>query len=375
MSDSTGSVIRTPRAVDVAITGRCNLRCSYCSHFDSSGEAGDDLSTGQWLDLFAELGRCAVMRVILQGGEPFFRADLAELIRGIVANRMRFRILSNGTLIDDEMAAFLASTGRADGVQISIDSFVPGHHDIFRGPGSFERAVEGIRALQRHGVPTDVRVTVHRLNVNDLEGLAQLLLDQLELDRFSTNSASHLGLCRRNAEQVQLTVQERSLAMRSLLGLSARYPGRISATAGPLAEARRWGDMVQAVRAGERLSGGGFLTGCGGPHDTLAVRSDGVYIPCMLLGHIELGRVGRDDLSEVWQTHSALAELRERSQIPLSDFELCQGCEYIEQCTGNCPALAYTAYNTVNHPSPDACFRRFLQQGGRLPETKASRWG
>jgi organic radical activating enzyme len=52
------------------------------------------------------------MNVTLQGGEPFYRKDLNELVGGIVENRMRFNILSNGTLITDEMAALLASTGR-----------------------------------------------------------------------------------------------------------------------------------------------------------------------------------------------------------------------------------------------------------------------
>ena len=47
------------------------------------------------------------MEVTLAGGEPFIREDLKEIIGGIVRNRMRFAILSNGTLITDEMAAFL----------------------------------------------------------------------------------------------------------------------------------------------------------------------------------------------------------------------------------------------------------------------------
>ncbi len=46
--------------------------------------------------------------------------------------------------------------------------------------------------------------------MNDLENVARLLLEDFGLDSFGTNSASHLGLCRKNAEEVQLTAQERS---------------------------------------------------------------------------------------------------------------------------------------------------------------------
>ncbi len=103
----------------------------------------------------------------------------------------------------------------------------------------------------------------------------------------------------------------------------------------------------------------------------LAVRVDGVIVPCIQMSHIELGRINRDNLHEVWENHPELKRLRERRNIPLSDFEFCKGCDYIPYCTGNCPALAYTILGEENHPSPDACLRKFLKEGGRLPDENA----
>ena len=361
-------VMNTPRSVDLDITNRCNLRCKYCSHFTSAGDVGQDLSQQEWLEFFEELNRCAVMNVYIQGGEPFYRQDLPELIEGIVKNRIRFTILSNGTLITDEMAAFLASTHRCDAVQVSIDGSNSVTHDTFRGEGNFSRAVDGIEHLKKHSVSVSVRVTIHRENVNDLEGVARLLLEDLGLPSFSTNSASFMGLCRINAQEVQLSVSERSLAIESLLNLSKKYNGRISAMAGPLAEARNWLKMERARReGGEGLPGRGYLTGCSGPMNKMAVRADGVMVPCIQLSHMELGRINEDDLREVWQNHPQLKHLRERRTIPLSDFEFCKGCDYIPYCTGSCPALASTILGKENHPSPDACLKRFLE-GGRLPD-------
>jgi SynChlorMet cassette radical SAM/SPASM protein ScmE len=363
------NVMRTPKSVDIEITSRCNLRCKYCSHFTSAGDVKQDLPKEEWLRFFEELNRCAVMSVCLSGGEPFYREDLGELIEGIVRNRMRFNILSNGTLITEEMAAFLASTRRCDSLQVSIDGSIPITHDTFRGEGTFFRAIEGIKLLQKHNVPVTVRVTIHRQNVMDLENIARLLLEEIGLPGFSTNSASHMGLCRKNAEQVQLTTAERSLAMEKLLKLTKKFNGRISATAGPLAEASSWLGMEQTRGEGkERIPGRGFLTGCGGPMSKIAVRADGVMIPCGQIPHIELGRINKEDLKEVWQHQPELDRLRERRDIPLSNFEFCKGCDYINYCTGNCPALAYAVFGEVNHPSPDACLRRFLEEGGRLPE-------
>jgi SynChlorMet cassette radical SAM/SPASM protein ScmF len=152
-----------------------------------------------------------------------------------------------------------------------------------------------------------------------------------------------MGLCRQNTEQIQLSAEERSLAMETLLKLEKKYNGRISATAGPLAEGKDWLEMEKAFKQGrETILGRGHLSGCNGPMETLAVRADGAMVPCSQMSHIELGRINMDDLEEVWQEHAELGRLRERHKIPLKDFEFCQGCEYISYCTGNCPALAYT---------------------------------
>lgn len=366
-------VMRSPRSVDAEITTSCNLRCAYCSHFSGPGDVDKDLPLDAWLRFFSELQRCAVMNITLSGGEPFYRTDLREIVRGIVANRMRFSILSNGTLIDPDMADFLASTRRCNHVQVSIDGAIDITHDAFRGKGNFTKAIQGIRTLQRFKVPVTVRVTIHRKNVHELEAVAKLLLEEIELPSFSTNSASPMGLCRKNAAQTQLTVAERSLAMETLILLTNRYGGRISATAGPLADGRAWLEMKEACREGRPMEGRGFLTGCNGPRQTIAVRADGAIIPCLQLGHMVLGRINHDNLIDIWQNHPDLRNLRERSSIPLASFAFCRNCPYTDCCTGNCPATAYTITGEVNHPSPDGCLRSFQEQGGSLPEPSLRR--
>lgn len=368
----SAEVMKTPRNVDIEITSFCNLRCAYCSHFSGPGDVKEDLPLESWLQFLAELGRCNTMKITLSGGEPFSRPDLHDIILAIVANRMRFTILSNGTLIDDEMAAFLASTRRCDLVQVSIDGAIDTTHDAFRGEGNFMKAINGIHALQANHLPVSVRVTIHRRNVHELNAIARFLLDDLRLPSFSTNSASHMGLCRKNAAQTQLTVDEHSLAMETLLVLTDKYPGRINASAGPLADAQFWLEMEHSRRENrERTAGRGFLTGCSGPMQTIAVRADGAIIPCSQLPHLILGRINQDDLSDIWRHHHSLENMRKRSQISLEDFAFCRDCPYISYCTGNCPAIAYSITGIIDHPSPDACLRRFLTQGGRLPEVSS----
>jgi radical SAM protein with 4Fe4S-binding SPASM domain len=90
-------------------------------------------------------------------------------------------------------------------------------------------------------------------------------------------------------------------------------------------------------------------------------------VPCIQMSHMELGRINRDDLTTVWQKHPRLTRLRNRCRTPLTQFEFCRNCPYINYCTGNCPALAYLIIGNDHHPSPDACLKRFLEAGGVLP--------
>lgn len=357
-------VMNTPRSLDILITSSCNLRCTYCSHFSSKGDVEEDVTTDEWLAFFEELGQCAVLSVCLQGGEPFMRKDFGQLIQGIVRNRMRFSVLSNGTLITDELAAMLASTGRCDAVQLSIDGCKPGAHDAFRGKGSFDKAVSGMQILLKHCVPLTVRVTIHRENVNHLKKIVKYLLEDVGLPGLSTNSAEYLGLCRRNSEMVRLTAAERRKAMITLTELERTYGNRISASAGPLADARIWSEMERALKGGNsHLPGGGYLTGCSGPFTKLAVRADGTFIPCAQLPGMALGRMNRDGLREIWLNHPELCRFRDRSQISLDRFTFCRDCRYINYCRGGCPAISDSMLGDPYHPSPGSCFRRFESEG------------
>ena len=307
------------------------------------------------------------MDVCLGGGEPFLRRDLVDLISGIVNNRMRFSIISNGTLVSDSIASFLTQTRRLNYVQISLDSATAAEHDCCRGEGSWEGAVRGIRILRDHGINVTVRVTIHRHNYSNIKKTVKFILEDLALPYLGSNSAGYIGACRKNAEDIILTTSERELVMSELLELREIYGERIRANAGPLADALMWRKMEKARLDGDPgFSNGGRLTACGCVQHRISVGPDGSINPCNQLTHINLGKINRQPLAEVWQNHRELMALRNRINIYMDSFRFCKDCEYIPYCTGNCPSRAYENFGTVSHPSSDACLRTYLQQGGRI---------
>lgn len=363
-------LIPTPRSVDIEFTSQCNARCLYCYYMGNEGVGYEDIPIGRWLDFIDELGRAHVLRVCISGGEALLRDDIDELISAVVRNRMRFQLLTNGQLVTPAVARMLRETGRCDSVQVSLDGSRPETHDCVRGEGSFEAALQAIRTLVAERVPTTVRVTIHPDNIDDLSAVAELLLEQVGLPSFSTNAVSSLGTHSKYACGIFLTPAQRLRAMKALVELDAKYPNRIEASAGPLAEWKMFTQMETHRLSGEPIPGRGFLVACGCVFERIAVRADGAYTPCCMLPQMVLGHIGSDALTDVWQNARDLQSVRTRRKIPLNSFEDCQGCEYAPYCTGNCPGTASSLTGDPNRPSPEGCLRRWkmaLEQEGLSP--------
>lgn len=351
-------VMGAPSSVDIAITGRCNLACHYCFYADEM-VALQDLPTERWLAFFEELGELAVQRVTLTGGEVFTRPDLFELIDGVIANRMRYSLLTNGTLITEAVLAKVEQgkrRSRLDSIQVSIDGSCAEIHNQSR-PNSFDRALRGLRLLVAAEFPVTVRVTVNRHNVDDLEAVAALLLEDVGLKRFNTNEAYSCGTANRY-EDVLLTPYQRNQAMVTLTRLSDAYGGRIGAMAGPLSYAREFKDIEQALARGKTtFPGRGTLSGCGGMWSKLAVLHNGTIVPCHNLSDLHMGNVSEDSLQDVWLHHPTMRLLRERHTILLDDLDACRDCEFQGFCTGGCPQGALVYERNVNARNPMNCYR------------------
>jgi SynChlorMet cassette radical SAM/SPASM protein ScmE len=352
-------VISTPRHVDIAVTGRCNLSCAYCFYAEEM-TARSDLPTRQWLDFFKVLGDAGVMTVCLTGGEAFSRPDFFELVDGVIANRMRYSVLSNGTLITAKTLAEFEKgkrRRRLDSIQISIDGASADVHDHSR-PNSFNRALHGLRLLKDAGFPMNVRVTINRFNYTDLENTARLLLEEVSLSGFSTNEAYPCGATNRYEDELMLTPLQRREVMETLMHLNEKYNNRIVASAGPLALAREECAIHEAQLKGENeFPGRGYLTACGGMFSKIAVLHDGTIVPCHVISDLHLGNILSDDFCEVWRSHPLMQAMRQRREISLDTIEPCKDCAYKGYCTGGCPGGALFLNGDFNTRNPMDCYR------------------
>lgn len=355
--------MKMPSFVDIAVTGRCNLKCKHCYYADEM-VARSDLPTETWLAFFEELRDAGVMTIGLTGGELFTRRDVWELIDSVVRNKMRFTINTNATLITDQIAERLSQhRRRLDSIQVSVDGSCPETHDALRGKGAFERTMRGIAALKKYELPWTVRVTVSRLNMADLEATMSMLYNDLGLTHFGVNEAYPMGAGHCNHTTLEMTREERREVFRVMQKFDREHPGVArGAMAGPLiiAELIERVDRARATGEFKVPYSTGCFTGCNVMWRDLAVLHDGSYVPCNQLPHMVLGKIGQDSLRDVWQNAPGLKELRERHAVSLETDPRCAGCAYVTYCTGGCPGVAYSLTGKVNSANPRDCYRAYI---------------
>ena len=193
--------IELPVLSEVALTWRCNIKCLFCyaackciSETDDESDLRE-LSTDEvkaLLDIIRY--EAEVPSVSFTGGEPVLHPDLEELIaHASGALGMRVNLITNGTLIDDKIAAALKGAGLAS-AQVSIESPEPDVHNRIVGvhdrtvgvKEAFQASVAGLKALKKAGVSIHPHATLCRLNLHTLNRMPQFA-QSLGVDRFSLN--------------------------------------------------------------------------------------------------------------------------------------------------------------------------------------------
>lgn len=124
--------------LDVVLTASCNLRCGYCYQNDKKPRSMDWETLRASIDLLLASRRSEV-RMLFIGGEPLLEFPLirqaVQYVRTMRRRRLdvRYSLVTNGTLLREEQAAFLAE--HEFEVQLSFDG-LPAAQDL-RGPGTF----------------------------------------------------------------------------------------------------------------------------------------------------------------------------------------------------------------------------------------------
>ena len=154
----------------------CNMRCDYCFYHDVS-ERREVRSFGIMnLTVLETLIRRAFafaqrsVSFVFQGGEPLVAG--IDLFKAAIAYQRKYNsrgitvyntVQTNGTLIDEDTAAFFSANKFLVGVSLDGDQVLHDkHRRLADGTGSYEQVMAGIGLLKKHRVDFNILAVISK---------------------------------------------------------------------------------------------------------------------------------------------------------------------------------------------------------------------
>lgn len=155
----------------------CNMNCDMCYVRLSREEMeakGRLRTADEWLEIGRQMKDAGVLFLLLTGGEPFLYPDFRRLYLELRKMGMIITINTNGTLIDEDLAAFLGKY-KPRRVNITLYGTDEETYDkLCHYPGGYEKTLRGIRLLREQGVDVKVGGSLARANRDDLDKLLEI---------------------------------------------------------------------------------------------------------------------------------------------------------------------------------------------------------
>lgn len=317
------------------LTNRCNMRCTYCynaTYRSRALESGvPELSSTEIQLLLDEAASLGVGQVIFTGGEPLMCPDVFSLAQHARNLGLNTALLTNGTLITGKKA--IEITDLFNAVIVSLDSWIKEEHEALRGHNTFDRTVDGIKALIQAGHPSIIiRPVITKRNLAALPHFPEFAARELGCARFAPVPYLPNNL----DEAIELDLfpnfDDYRTAMRAFDSALAKVSGSKPLECDPLTVMAR----------------------CGAGSDIISIGATGDVFPCQALHFPELcgGNLRGQSLEDIGSNSPVLKSLREMS---IFDIPKCFDCDVAMICGGACRAIAYSLYRDLKAHNAFLC--------------------
>jgi len=312
-----------PVLSEVALTYRCNLKCSFC--YAGCGCTANPVHSPQEMSadqvkqvLWKIFHQARVPSVSFTGGEPTLLPGLPELIQYAKTLGMRVNLISNGTKITRQMARDLADSG-LDSAQVSVEGVTAATHDKTVGlAGAFEKSVKAIGYLKDAGIRTHSNTTITSDNWEECLMLPEFVKQILNNHRFSMNLIIPAGTG---------AVNEKLVVPYSRVGEQIEKIVEISRCQDV---EFMWYSPVPMCMFNSILYGLGNK-GCSACDGLISVGANGDVLPCASCDD-GVGNLLTEDFETIWQSDKA-KKYRNKGFA----HRKCRQCDNFHICNGGCP--------------------------------------
>ena len=307
----------------------CNLKCLHCYQENHKPIAlpYDDLL--KILDQYRELLKNLKVfgHINLTGCEPlcspYFYNILDEFKKD--ACLYSFSILTNGTLITDEVAKKIASYN-PEYVQVSLEGSKK-TNDYIRGKDVYKRVGKAVDYLEKYNIFTSISFTATKLNYKEFPKVVKFA-EKHKVDNVWSDRYIPLGKDNKN---FLMNIDETQDYLEIMKNERVRLQSIKSKT------------HVSLYRALQFIRTNDFPYECSAGDSLLTVMENGDLVPCRRMP-IVVGNLLTDNMLNLYKNNGILKDLRKKN-IP----DDCIGCEHDSYCRGGLKCLTYALFNDLNH--------------------------
>ena len=178
---------KTPPILIFFVTSACNSKCPHCFYKDSLNQK-NDLSLKEIAKISRSMGK--IYQLLLSGGEPFLRRDLAEICQLFYQNNHleEIQIPTNSLLADKITQEVEMILRKCPGIELSLNLSLDGTekmHDSMRGvKGNFKKVMKNYQNLATlkktyKNLFINVVSTVTKKNIDDLFILTDYVVENM----------------------------------------------------------------------------------------------------------------------------------------------------------------------------------------------------
>ncbi len=313
--------IKFPVLSEIALTYRCNNRCTFCyASAPERGSTAGEMTTAEVKHIIDKIvDQAKVPMVSFTGGEPTLRRDLPELIAYARQRQMRVNLITNGIrCADEDFVADLKQAG-LHSAQVSLEAAeAEVHNRVVGNPRAFEKTVQGLKNLKAADIHTHTNTTINQYNLQHLYALIDFLAE-LGQEYLSMNMVIRTGDAVGSAESTEVGYRDIGPLILSLKKHAEERGMRFV-----------WYSPVPYCLFNPAQHGLGSQS-CAAADGLLSINPAGEVLPCSSFEQ-GIGSLLQEDFDTIWNTRTA-KYWRHKDFLPPD----CRGCDLANLCCGACP--------------------------------------
>jgi radical SAM protein with 4Fe4S-binding SPASM domain len=303
------------------------------------------MTTEELLTLIDQLYSAGVGTLIFSGGEPLCRPDIFDIAHYADEQGFSLMLSSNGTLIDEETASIIASSGFST-VQVSLDGIHEAQHEALTGvKGSYRKTLNALENLEKAGIKVcTVATVVTTLNVKDIHSFIEKI--RSDTPAFAVRLIRFLPVGRgEQSHDLEVSVED----IKKLYHMIQEMQKKV-------------GESF-FIRFSEAFNAPLFdrpSHPCTGGHSWCCVTPEGYVIPCNYFSAPDVAKIlGADNIRDtkfmnIWKSSRLLQKFRN----PLTELKgKCKDCDVVKECRGGCRAVSFSYTHDILAPNPFCSYK------------------